>query len=223
MYTIGQASARTGVSAGTLCAWERRYGIPAPARTASRYRLYDDDALAEAINGWLMPLLALLGDACDSGDTTLGAERAVSAAIMRQPGVVWDRLPEGDLAPLVLVRLPGGARHEIAPFAFATLLRANGVPVRHLGTDLPAQGWVSAVAEDRPCVVVTAVHRPTDAEPATRWTGVRAGESAGKQRRTTRHSGQRPRPTPPRSACEFGSRNTMSAPTCTNTPRISSG
>ncbi|MBL9103059.1 MAG: MerR family transcriptional regulator [Myxococcales bacterium] len=32
----------TGVSAATLRAWERRYGIPAPQRTASAYRLYSD-------------------------------------------------------------------------------------------------------------------------------------------------------------------------------------
>ena len=46
MYTIKQAAARTGVSVPLLRAWERRYGIVEPARTAARYRLYDDAALA---------------------------------------------------------------------------------------------------------------------------------------------------------------------------------
>ncbi|MFT3773514.1 MAG: MerR family transcriptional regulator [Minicystis sp.] len=31
-----------GVSTATLRAWERRYGVPSPARTASAYRLYSD-------------------------------------------------------------------------------------------------------------------------------------------------------------------------------------
>lgn len=45
MYTIRQAAARSGVSVPLLRAWERRYRIVDPARTASGYRLYDDDAL----------------------------------------------------------------------------------------------------------------------------------------------------------------------------------
>ncbi len=45
MYTIKQASVRSGVGVSLLRAWERRYGIVAPARTAGGYRLYDDIAI----------------------------------------------------------------------------------------------------------------------------------------------------------------------------------
>ena len=45
MYNIKEAAARSGVSIATLRAWERRYGVVAPQRTASGYRLYDDDAI----------------------------------------------------------------------------------------------------------------------------------------------------------------------------------
>jgi MerR family transcriptional regulator, light-induced transcriptional regulator len=45
MYTIRQAAARSGVSIPLLRAWERRYHIVAPARTAAGYRLYDDVAI----------------------------------------------------------------------------------------------------------------------------------------------------------------------------------
>ena len=45
MYTIKQASARSGVSISLLRAWERRYGVVIPERTASGYRLYDDAAI----------------------------------------------------------------------------------------------------------------------------------------------------------------------------------
>src|SRR5512135_3111541 len=45
MYTIKQASVRCGVAVPTIRAWERRYGVVTPARTASGYRLYDDLAL----------------------------------------------------------------------------------------------------------------------------------------------------------------------------------
>lgn len=45
MYTIKEAAQRTGVSVALLRAWERRYGIVAPVRTESGYRLYDDAAI----------------------------------------------------------------------------------------------------------------------------------------------------------------------------------
>lgn len=45
MYTIKQAAALSGVSAALLRAWERRYRVVAPSRTASGYRLYDDAAI----------------------------------------------------------------------------------------------------------------------------------------------------------------------------------
>jgi DNA-binding transcriptional MerR regulator/methylmalonyl-CoA mutase cobalamin-binding subunit len=45
MYTIGQAALRAGVSVPLLRAWERRYGIVRPQRTASGYRLYDEEAI----------------------------------------------------------------------------------------------------------------------------------------------------------------------------------
>jgi DNA-binding transcriptional MerR regulator len=46
MYTIKEAAHRAGVSVPLLRAWERRYGVVRPARTASGYRLYDDEAIA---------------------------------------------------------------------------------------------------------------------------------------------------------------------------------
>ena len=40
---------QTGVQAETLRAWERRYGVPAPRRTASAYRIYDAADVAEIV------------------------------------------------------------------------------------------------------------------------------------------------------------------------------
>jgi DNA-binding transcriptional MerR regulator/methylmalonyl-CoA mutase cobalamin-binding subunit len=45
MYTIKEAAIRAGVSIPLLRAWERRYGIVEPARTASGYRLYDEASI----------------------------------------------------------------------------------------------------------------------------------------------------------------------------------
>jgi DNA-binding transcriptional MerR regulator/methylmalonyl-CoA mutase cobalamin-binding subunit len=45
VYTIKEAAARTGLSISVLRAWERRYGVVAPTRTAGGYRVYDEAAL----------------------------------------------------------------------------------------------------------------------------------------------------------------------------------
>ena len=46
MYTIKRAAQLTGVSETSLRTWERRYGVVAPHRNESGYRLYDQEALA---------------------------------------------------------------------------------------------------------------------------------------------------------------------------------
>jgi methylmalonyl-CoA mutase cobalamin-binding subunit len=46
MYTIKQASLRTGIDVSLIRAWERRYGVVHPERSAGGYRLYDDEAIA---------------------------------------------------------------------------------------------------------------------------------------------------------------------------------
>jgi DNA-binding transcriptional MerR regulator/methylmalonyl-CoA mutase cobalamin-binding subunit len=46
-YRIHAVAALTGVPEPTLRAWERRYGVPTPERTASGYRLYGDREVAQ--------------------------------------------------------------------------------------------------------------------------------------------------------------------------------
>ena len=45
-YRIHTVAEMTGVPAATLRAWERRYGVPVPARTSSAYRVYSDADIA---------------------------------------------------------------------------------------------------------------------------------------------------------------------------------
>lgn len=55
MFTASEVESRVGVPATTLRQWERRYGFPSPARSASGYRLYSphDLALIEVMQGHL--------------------------------------------------------------------------------------------------------------------------------------------------------------------------
>ena len=41
-YRIQAVAERTGIPTATLRAWERRYGVPEPARSDARYRLYSE-------------------------------------------------------------------------------------------------------------------------------------------------------------------------------------
>lgn len=45
-YTVKAAAMATGISESRLRTWERRYGIPCPARSATGRRLYDEHDLA---------------------------------------------------------------------------------------------------------------------------------------------------------------------------------
>jgi len=44
-YSIRAVAERTGLSAHTIRAWERRYGVLSPARTGSNRRMYDEEAV----------------------------------------------------------------------------------------------------------------------------------------------------------------------------------
>jgi MerR family transcriptional regulator, light-induced transcriptional regulator len=70
MYSIKQASIRSGVSVPLIRAWERRYGVVSPQRTASGYRLYDDAAIAT---------LMRVRELTEAGWTASEASRAVLA------------------------------------------------------------------------------------------------------------------------------------------------
>lgn len=82
MYTIKEASARTGVGVPLIRAWERRYGVVKPARTNSGYRLYDDDTL-----GVLLTMRSLV----ESGWTPSEAARAIAAGEIPVDAVVEAR------------------------------------------------------------------------------------------------------------------------------------
>ena len=88
-YRINVVAELTGVPAATLRAWERRYGIPTPARTAAAYRLYSDDVVVE---------LKRLRDLCAGGVAISEAARLVRA----------DRPLDDDAPPPLGGELPTG-------------------------------------------------------------------------------------------------------------------
>lgn len=133
MYTIKEAASRVGVGVPLLRAWERRYGVVVPERTASGYRLYDDEAIQR-----LTAMRRLIEDgwaAHQAGDrirTATASELATLSATAERD------LPEGatdvavaapDIAPRDLVArivaaakaLDGSAFEEALDEAFGAM------------------------------------------------------------------------------------------------------
>ena len=137
MYTIKQAAARSGVPAALLRAWERRYGVVTPTRTASGYRLYDDAAIERLRTmrrlvdaGWA-PSTA----ASSILDGSAPADRLPGRAAENRPGDDGDAVTGsgvGDLAQ----RLVGAARDFDVPAVDAVL------------DELFARGSFERVADD---------------------------------------------------------------------------
>jgi DNA-binding transcriptional MerR regulator/methanogenic corrinoid protein MtbC1 len=117
-FTIRAASALTGINPNTLRAWERRYGLVRPERTAKGYRLYSDEDLRT---------LRLIHRALHHGISVgrikdqLGNLEAIealtddTAAMSAAPGsagrVVEVDLADAGLTGSTTIRLPARGRH----------------------------------------------------------------------------------------------------------------
>jgi DNA-binding transcriptional MerR regulator/methylmalonyl-CoA mutase cobalamin-binding subunit len=109
MYSIKQASIRSGVSVPLIRAWERRYGVVSPQRTASGYRLYDDGAIAT---------LMRVRELTESGWTASEASRAVMAGEVEignaAPPAVLADVAQGESSELIKRFVDAAASLDIA-------------------------------------------------------------------------------------------------------------
>ena len=137
---------------------------PVPDEELSRRLLLALDAgpFTQTADSWLMPMLRYVGHAWSEGRLTPGEEHVISATVMRRLSTAYDRLLVTRGAPVVLVGLPAGSRHEIAALAFALLLRQSGYDTAYLGPDLPTDAWLHAVASYEPDAIVLSVLRGED-------------------------------------------------------------
>lgn len=131
MYTIKQASSRTGVPVASLRAWERRYGVVDPQRTPSGYRLYDDRAVAVLSamrqlveDGW-SPATAAAAISREGPESVLGrAARAVREPDGAAPGRAPVRPAEQRLREAALGQADERAWHPEGPGLTQALLEA---------------------------------------------------------------------------------------------------
>jgi MerR family transcriptional regulator, light-induced transcriptional regulator len=88
MYRITQAAIRSGVSVPLIRAWERRYGIVRPQRTASDYRMYDDAAIDTLVR---MRELTEAGWSASEASRAILAGEAGPAPISMVESGAWDQ------------------------------------------------------------------------------------------------------------------------------------
>ncbi len=105
MYRIKQAAARAGVSVELLRAWERRYGVVHPDRTASGYRVYDDESIER-----LRAMRHLVDEGWSpsaASDSIRTSDPARVHELAQAPGPA-SRTPGGEPAGVVTVADVGG-------------------------------------------------------------------------------------------------------------------
>jgi MerR family transcriptional regulator, light-induced transcriptional regulator len=93
---IGELARRSGVSTDLLRAWERRYGLLEPTRTAAGYRLYsaEDEARVRSMRAHLAGGLAAAEAAQLARDAT--ATAAPDGAPAHLAGALWSALDSFD-------------------------------------------------------------------------------------------------------------------------------
>jgi MerR family transcriptional regulator, light-induced transcriptional regulator len=133
MYSIKQASIRSGVSVPLIRAWERRYGVVSPQRTPSGYRLYDDDAIATLVR---------VRELTESGWTASEASRAVLAGEV-------ELAPTPDLTSVPLSDDAAHARQAELIGRFTEAAKAMDIAATGAALDeIFAQGSFEAIVDD---------------------------------------------------------------------------
>ncbi|HEU0235236.1 MAG TPA: MerR family transcriptional regulator [Candidatus Limnocylindrales bacterium] len=135
MYTIKQASARTGLGAPLIRAWERRYGVIAPTRTASGYRLYDDAAI-----GTLRTMRSLV----ESGWSASEAARAIRAGEVRVTDVAVGGPPPGTGGPAAVEPY----RSRLVERFVAAAGSSSPADIEALLDEILASGSFEAIVDD---------------------------------------------------------------------------
>lgn len=159
--TIKQAAQLTGVSEHTLRAWERRYGVFTPSRSAAGYRVYDADVLSRisamrdlVAAGWSPRLAAAeVGRRAPSGAVGPAddpfAELVAAVAALDQPAVArlldeqfaaepFEDMVDGWLLP-AMVRL--GREWASGRISVAEEHFVSNMVMRRLAGAYEAAGW----------------------------------------------------------------------------------
>jgi DNA-binding transcriptional MerR regulator len=102
VYTIKQAAMRSGVGASLIRAWERRYGVVHPERTAGGYRLYSNEEIAR-----LRAMRELIERGWSAAQAAVAAAAQASTAVGRE-------VPSPALSPPPPDLVAAAARYDLS-------------------------------------------------------------------------------------------------------------
>jgi methanogenic corrinoid protein MtbC1 len=129
--------------------------------------MFGRGAFEQVAERYLLPALRRIGEAWEEGTLDIAAEHAASHAVLRRLAGAFQASGWPSREPgLVLVGLPPGARHELGALTFSIAARRAGLPVMHLGADLPVADWVDAAIQTDASAVVVGVVSRADVGPA---------------------------------------------------------
>ena len=192
VYTIKEASARSGVGAPLIRAWERRYGVVNPAgRTPAGYRLYDDDAVRGAGRDADAGRLGLDGLGGRAGDHRGRGRR-------RRPRAAGRRPASGRPARQALPRLATTATLMVERFVAAA--EASSAPAPRP----PSTRCSRRARSSRSSTTSSCRPRRRSATPG-RAAGSASAASTPRARRSAGGSVQRSRPPACRARCRWSS------------------
>lgn len=110
----------TGISTATLRSWERRYGVPSPARTLSSYRLYSDNDVM---------LLERMRDLCRDGMSPAQAADLVRVAEDNSPAPAPDADPFLEAQERIVAAVKRFDSHGIESGLRQSMLLGSGAVV----------------------------------------------------------------------------------------------
>jgi DNA-binding transcriptional MerR regulator len=149
MYTIREASSRSGVGIPLLRAWERRYRVVEPTRTPAGYRLYDDEAIERLramrlliADGWSAHLAAERVRTAAAGELSGPLSIARPAPMASAPGPI-----EATMATALVDRMVAAARAIDAPAIEAILDEAYAMARFEAATDAVVMPGLRAIGE----------------------------------------------------------------------------
>lgn len=114
------------------------------------------------VDEWLMPVMARVGCAWESGEISEAGEHLVANIVMRRLATAFDAVGANPALPPVIVGAPSGVTHELGLLAFAVALRRAGVATIYLGADVPTAAWSDAVVSADAAMSITTVPRRND-------------------------------------------------------------
>jgi len=168
---IGELARRTGTSPELLRAWEQRYGLLRPSRSAGGFRLYSDDDKARILRTKqliasgvmrevLLPYLRILGDRWARGEVSVAQEHFASALLRgRLLGLArgWGT----GSGPTLILACPPGEQHDLGLIMFGIAASRRGRRITYLGQDTPFSTIEATIDAVGPELVVFAVAEGT--------------------------------------------------------------